>query len=73
MSKTTNHLEDIISLTETTINAIKNGGNEREELKRYAKGLDSNLTKIVKAVGGEPYFFDGNNYVAWELAMDDVT
>lgn len=72
MSKTTKHLEEIISIVSSTIKTIQEGGDEKEALKIFNKGLDKNLIKIVKEFGGEGYFYKGNNYSAWQLAMGEV-
>ena len=72
MSNTTKHLEEISSIIQSTIRAIQEGGDEQEALKVFNKGLDKNLIKIVNDLGGEGYFYKGNNYSAWQLAMGEV-
>jgi hypothetical protein len=72
MSKTVKHLEELISITQSTIKTIQEGENEKDALKMFNKGLDKNLIKIVKEFGGESYFYKGNNYSAWQLAMGEV-
>lgn len=72
MSKSVKHLEAIASLAQSTIQTIQEGGNEQEALKIFNKGLDKNLIKIVNEFGGESYFYKGNNYSAWQLAMGEV-
>lgn len=72
MSRTIKHLEEIISIAQSSIKTIQDGGNEKEALKTFNKGLDKNLIKIVNEFGGEGYFYKGNNYSAWQLAMGEV-
>lgn len=72
MSKTVKHLEEIISIAQSSIKTIQEGGDEKEALTIFNKGLDKNLIKIVNEFGGESYFYKGNNYSAWQLAMGEV-
>lgn len=72
MSKSIKHLEEIVSTATVTIKAIQDGADERESLKALTKSLDRSLAKIVQEFGGEGYFYKGNNYSAWQLAMGEV-
>lgn len=74
MSNTTlKHLEEIKIILETTIKNISEGNDEKEALKIFNMGLDKQIGKLVKDLGGESYFFKGNNFTAWQLAMGEVT
>lgn len=72
MSNTTKHLQEISAIASATIRLINEGKDEQEALKTFNKGLDKNLIKIVNELGGESYFYKGNNYSAWQLAMGEV-
>lgn len=72
MTNNISHLEAIISAAEVTIQKINKGENEKDALKTFNQSLDKNLIKIVTEFGGESYFYKGNNYSAWQLAMGEV-
>lgn len=71
-NKTIKHLEEMRNIVESTIKTIQEGGNDKEALKILNKGLDKKLMNIVSDLNGESYFYKGNNYSAWQLAMGEV-
>lgn len=72
MSRSIKHLEAIVSIAQSAIRSIQEGGDEHEALTIFNKGLDKHLINIVKEFDGESYFYKGNNYSAWQLAMGEV-